>query len=90
MSCDGLIIGLPFEGAKTLFVLSIKVCDFDLCFDRQRQVNCHLVSVEVSVEALTNQRMQVNRVALHQALAQMPEFPCGAAWEHDSTTLGDW
>ena len=41
------------------------VC-FDLCFDRQRQVNCHLVSVEVSVEALTNQRMQVNRVALHQ------------------------
>ena len=35
---------------------------FDLCFDRKRQVNGHLIAVEVSVESFTDQRVQVNRV----------------------------
>ena len=39
---------------------------FHLSFDRKRQVNGHLIAVEVSVESFTNQRVQVNRVTFHQ------------------------
>ena len=42
-----------------------RVC-FDLGLDRQRQMDGHLVTVEVRVEALANQRMQVDRVAFDQ------------------------
>ena len=39
---------------------------FDLSFDRKRQVNRHLVAVEVRVESFTDQRVQVNRVTFNQ------------------------
>ena len=39
---------------------------FDLGFDRQRQVDRHLVAVEVGVEALTDQRVNLDRVPFHQ------------------------
>ena len=39
---------------------------FDLGFDRKRQMDGHLVAVEVGVEALADQRMQLDGVAFHQ------------------------
>jgi hypothetical protein len=62
MSCDGEMIGAPFAGLKMLFVDIISVVRFDLRLDRQRQVDGHLVAVEVGVEALADQR--VERIAL--------------------------
>ena len=38
----------------------------DLRLDRQRQVDGHLVAVEVGVEALADQRVQLDGVAFHQ------------------------
>ena len=37
-----------------------------LCFYRQRQMDSHLVTVEVGVECGTNQRMQLNRFTFYQ------------------------
>ena len=39
---------------------------FHLSFDRQRQVDGHLVAVEVGVEPLADQRVNANGVAFHQ------------------------
>ncbi len=39
---------------------------FDLGLDRQRQMDGHLVAVEVGIEALADQRVQVDGVALDQ------------------------
>ena len=39
---------------------------FRLCFQRQRDVNSHLVAVEVGVESGTSQRVQFNRLAVNQ------------------------
>ena len=39
---------------------------FQLCLNRQRNMNGHLVTVEVRVECGTNQRMQMNGFALNQ------------------------
>src|SRR5471032_2851790 len=39
---------------------------FHLCFDRQRHVNCHLVTVEVGVECGADQRVQLDRLAFNQ------------------------
>ena len=39
---------------------------FDLGLDRQRQVDGHLVAVEVGVEALAHQRMELDGVAFHE------------------------
>ena len=39
---------------------------FHLSFDRKRQVDCHLVTVEVGVEAFAHQWMQVDRVTFDQ------------------------
>ena len=39
---------------------------FCLCFHGQRQMHCHLVTVEVSVKCGTNQRMQLDRTAFYQ------------------------
>ena len=39
---------------------------FELCFQRQRHVYRHLVTVEVGVECRTHQRMQLNRFTFNQ------------------------
>ena len=39
---------------------------FNLCLNRKRQVNCHLVAIEVSVETFADQGVQMNGVALNQ------------------------
>ena len=62
MSCDGVMIGLPLAGLKMLLVDIISIVRLDLRLDRQRQVDGHLVAVEVGVEALADQR--VDRIAL--------------------------
>ena len=66
MSCDGLMIGLPLAGLKMLLVDIISVVRLDLRLDRQRQVDGHLVAVEVGVEALADQRVDPDRVAFDQ------------------------
>ena len=40
---------------------------FNLGLDRQRQVNRHLVTVEISIEAFAHERMQRDGVALDQS-----------------------
>ena len=39
---------------------------FDLCLNRERQVNCHLVTIEVRIETFADQRMQVDGVSFYQ------------------------
>ena len=39
---------------------------FDLSFDRKRNVNGHLVTVEVGVERRANERMELNRFSFDQ------------------------
>ena len=39
---------------------------FDLGLDRERQVDRHLIAVEVGIEAFAHQRMQLNGVAFHE------------------------
>ena len=56
------MIGLPLAGEKMLFVRHHQHVRLRLRFDRQRQVDGHLVAVEVGVEALAHQR--VNLMAL--------------------------
>ena len=58
MSCDGLMIGAPLAGLKMLLRRHHQRVGFDLGLDRQRQVDGHLVAVEVGVEALADQRVQ--------------------------------
>jgi len=38
----------------------------DLSLDRERQMDGHLVAVEVGVEALADQRMELDRIAFHE------------------------
>ena len=66
MSCDGVMIGLPLAGLKMLFVDIISTVRLDLRLDRQRQVDGHLVAVEVGVEALAHQRVDADGVAFDQ------------------------
>ena len=66
MSCDGVMIGLPLAGLKMLFVRHHQHVRFDLRFDRQRQVDGHLVAVEVGVEALADERVDADGVAFDQ------------------------
>ena len=66
MSWVGLMIGLPLAGLKMLLVDIIKRHRFDLSLDRQRQVDGHLVAVEVGVEPLANQGVNPDRVAFDQ------------------------
>ena len=66
MSCDGLMIGWPLAGLKMLLVDIISTRRLDLRLDRQRQVDGHLVAVEVGVEALADQRMDADGVAFDQ------------------------
>ncbi len=66
MSCVGLMIGLPLAGLKMLLVDIISVMRLDLRLDRERQVDGHLVAVEVGVEPLADQRVDPDRVAFDQ------------------------
>ena len=47
-------MGLPFDGPKDVIGGQHQRMRFDLCFDRKRQVDSHLIAVEVSVESLAN------------------------------------
>ncbi len=60
------MIGLPLLGAKIFVRAHHQSMSFDLGLDRERQVNGHLVTVEVGVEALAHQWMQVNRVTFQR------------------------
>ena len=40
---------------------------FNLSFDRQRQMHCHLVAVEVCVESPAHERMKPNRVSFDKS-----------------------
>ena len=66
MSWVGLMIGLPLAGLKMLLVAIISVMALDLGLDRKRQVNRHLVAVEVGIESLADERVNPDRVALDQ------------------------
>ncbi len=59
---------------------------------RERQVDGHLVAVEVGVEALAHERMQLDRVALHEhRLEGLDAHPVErrSAVEHDGMVLDD-
>ena len=40
---------------------------FHLCFDRKRQVNRHLVTIEVRIESFADQRVKMDRVAFDKS-----------------------
>ena len=66
MSCDGLMIGLAVGRAEDVVGGHHQHGRFDLRLDRQRQVDGHLIAVEVGVEALAHQRMDADGVAFDQ------------------------
>ena len=66
MSCDGVMIGLPLAGEKMLFGASISTCASVCASMRQRQVDGHLVAVEVGVEAFADQRVNLDGVAFDE------------------------
>jgi hypothetical protein len=78
MSCDGVMIGSPCAGEKMLLVDIISVAP-RLRLERERQVHGHLVAVEVGVEALADERVDLDRVAFDRAPARTPGCPCGGA-----------
>ena len=66
ISWDGTMIGLPFAGERMLLVGHHQDTRFQLGFQAQRHVNGHLVTIEVSVERGTDQRMQLDRLTFDQ------------------------
>ena len=63
MSCDGTMIGAPLAGDSTLFVDIIRT-RAQLGLQRKRDVDGHLVAVEVGVEGRADQRVKLDRLAL--------------------------
>ena len=57
---------------------------FDLRFGRKRNVNGHLVAVEVGVERRTDERMDLDRLTFDQHRLETPECRDGEASEHGS------
>ena len=57
---------------------------FHLCFHRQRNVDSHLVTVEVGVEGRADERVQLDGLAFDQEGLEGLDCPVGAAWEHGS------
>ena len=55
MSCEGTAIGAPFAGLRILWEASIKNLCFQYSCVSQRQMNSHLVTVEVGVKCGTYQ-----------------------------------
>ena len=60
------MIGLPLAGEKMLFGRQHQHVRLGLRLDAQRQVDGHLVAVEVGVEALADQRVDLDGVAFDQ------------------------
>ena len=60
------MIGCPEAGEKMLFGAIISVCASTCASIGERQVNRHLVTVEVRVESRAHQRVHLDRVALDQ------------------------
>ena len=58
--------GMAVAGGKDIVRGQHQHMGFDLRFDAQRQMNGHLVAVEVGIEALAYQGMNLYRVALDQ------------------------
>ena len=66
MSRRGMANGRPDAGDRMLFDDSIRMRASACASARQRQVHGHLVTVEVGVERLADQRVQLDGLALHQ------------------------
>ena len=66
---------------------------FDLGFRRQRNVNSHLVAVEIGVERGTDQRMNLDGLAFHQYRLERLDaqaVQCGSAVEENRVVLDDF
>ena len=66
MSCVGTVIGRPCAGDRMLCADSMRMRASACASDGQRQVHGHLVAVEVGVERGAHQRVDLDRLALHQ------------------------
>ena len=64
MSCEGTVIGAPLAGFKMLWLASISKLRLQNGRRAQWEVNRHLVTVEVSVERCTSERVQLQGLAL--------------------------
>ena len=59
-------MGSPDAGDRMLLVDIIKARDFHLRFDRQRDVNSHLITIEVSVVRSANERVQLDSLTFNK------------------------
>ena len=66
MSWVGVTSGRPWAGDSTLLADSIRTAALGLGLGRQRQVDRHLVAVEVGVERRAHQRVDLDGLALDQ------------------------
>ena len=65
MSCDAEIIGRPnWQARRCCSGEEHQHVRLDLCLNGQREMHRHLVTVEVGVEALADQRVNLDGVAL--------------------------
>ena len=65
MSCVGTAIGCPEAGERMLFDASIRTCA-SICASGERDVDGHLVAVEVRVEGRADERVNLDRLALDE------------------------
>jgi len=66
MSWVGTAMGAPWAGDRMLWEASISVEASIWAFRRERDVNGHLVSVEIRVERGADQRVNADGLALDQ------------------------
>ncbi len=66
MSCEGRVTGRPSDGFRMLLLDEHEDAGLGLRLDRQRQVDGHLVTVEVRVERGADERVQLDGLALDQ------------------------
>ena len=79
MSCDGVVIGLPLEGEKMFLRRQHEHARLHLRFDRKRNVNGHLIAVEVRVVGGADERVNADGFALDEHAARTPGWKDGAA-----------
>ena len=60
------MIGLPLAGRQDVVGRHHQHARFELRFERQRNVDRHLVAVEVGIEGGADQRMKLDRLAFNQ------------------------
>ena len=60
------MIGRPVAGREDVVGRHHQHARFDLGFDRERNVDRHLIAVEVGVERRADERMELDRLALDQ------------------------